>query len=392
MKKISLGLFALIFAACSQPNPNNNNNNLTNTNPNPPANNVQTPSVPKGIATVIKGSIKGLTSDKIFLDKKTADANEIIASTALNPDGSFTLNTHIAEAGIYRLRAGLSAFYLILNGGESLDLQAAVSGENVQSLQINGSETANELSKWQLANQATEKNIVAFLTKTPSTNPFVNYFLLEKLPLEKHLSLAEKVYNELSQTAPNSANTLALNAKITTAKITLNTPTQAQGEVAIGKVPPDIQLKNPDGKTMSLRSLKGKVVLLDFWASWCGPCRRENPNVVRVYEQYKDKGFTVFSVSLDGLDDGRIMSMQGNTELINQQLEAHRQKWINAIAQDKLSWPNHVSDLRGWSCAPAVAYAVQGIPRTFLLNRAGQIVAMDLRGPALEEAVKKYLN
>ncbi len=392
MKKISLGLYALIFAACSQSTNNTNKNTTANSDSTNNQIKKTTPIAPQGVATSIKGSIKGVSSDKIFLDKKTADANEIIASTALNPDGSFALNTHIAEAGIYRLRVGLSVFYTILSGGENLDIEATIAGENVQSLQIKGADVANELTKWQPPNSVTEKNISTFLSKTPSQNPFVNYFLLEKLPLEKNLALAETIYTELSKIAPNSANTLSLNAKITTAKITLNTPTQAQGEVAIGKVPPDIQLKNPDGKIMSLHSLKGKVVLLDFWASWCGPCRRENPNVVRVYEQYKDKGFTVFSVSLDGLDDGRIMSMQGNTELINQQLEGQRQKWINAIAQDKLSWPNHVSDLRGWSCAAAVPYAVQGIPRTFLLNRAGQIVAMDLRGPALEEAVKKYVN
>ncbi len=389
MNKNILWLAALIFAACGQPDDKVVNSNVDNNNVvNKPPVKIQ----PTGVATTLKGNIKGASGDKIFLDKKTADANEIIASTVLNADGSFLFNTYIAEAGIYRLRAGLSAFYMVLNGGENLEIAAGVNSENLQSLQIKGSELANELAKWQLANQATEKNIAAFLSKTPSNNAFVNYFLLEKLPIEKYLPLAEKIQADLSKIAPNAANTLALNAKINTLKITLNTPTQGTGEVAMGKVPPDIQLKNPDGKVVSLSSLKGKVVLLDFWASWCGPCRRENPNVVSVYERYKDKGFTVYSVSLDGIDDGRMMSMQGNTELINQQLEAQRQRWIAAIAQDKLSWPNHVSDLRGWSCAAAVPYAVQGIPRTFLLNKTGQIVAMDLRGAALEEAVKKYVN
>jgi thiol-disulfide isomerase/thioredoxin len=394
MKKISLGLALAILLACCNNNPTQNVNNQANNKDSVANNQVLNPNLnlsKTGIATTLKGTIQAAgSSSKIFLDKKTADANEIITSTTLNSEGSFLLETHIAEAGIYRLRVGLAAFYLLLDGGEILDIKAGLDGENLQSLQIKGGEYTDELSKWQIS-KPDEKNIADFLNKTPSKNPFVNYFLLEKLPIQKYLPLAEKIYAELEKKAPNSANTLSLNSKINSFKTTLNA-VEGGGEVAIGKVPPNLQLKNPDGKVIALSSLKGKVVLLDFWASWCGPCRRENPNVVKVYEQYKDKGFTVYSVSLDGIDDGRLMSMQGNTEMINQQMEGQRQRWISAIQQDKLSWENHVSDLRGWSSAAAVAYGINSIPRTFLLNRSGQIVAADLRGAALEEAVKKYVN
>jgi thiol-disulfide isomerase/thioredoxin len=110
-------------------------------------------------------------------------------------------------------------------------------------------------------------------------------------------------------------------------------------------------------------------VLIDFWASWCGPCRRENPTVVRAYQKYKDKGFEIFSVSLD----------------------SDKTRWTQAIAQDGLVWPNHVSDLAGWRNAAAGAYGVSSIPATFLLDRNGNIVGTNLRGPALEARLSELL-
>ena len=121
---------------------------------------------------------------------------------------------------------------------------------------------------------------------------------------------------------------------------------------------------------MKLSSTKGKVVLLDFWASWCGPCRRENPNVVRTYEEYKDKGFTVFSVSLDKQAD----------------------KWKAAIEKDNLVWNTHVSDLKGWSSKAGKAYGVSGIPATFLIDENGKIIAKNLRGSQLEQKLKEVLG
>jgi len=138
---------------------------------------------------------------------------------------------------------------------------------------------------------------------------------------------------------------------------------QKLGSTLIGSEAPDLKLKSPDGKEIALSSLKGKVVLIDFWASWCGPCRRENPNVVRVYNQYKDKGFTVYSVSLDKEMD----------------------KWKQAITQDNLAWPNHVSDLEGWQSDAAKAYGVSAIPKTFLIDSKGMIIGKDLRGEQLEQ-------
>ena len=130
---------------------------------------------------------------------------------------------------------------------------------------------------------------------------------------------------------------------------------------AVGAEAPLFAGPTPDGEEISLESLRGKVVLIDFWASWCGPCRRENPNVVKLYDEYKSKGFEILAVSLDRTKD----------------------RWVKAIADDKLTWL-HISDLKGWKSEYARQYGVSSIPQTVLLDREGKIMARNLRGKALE--------
>ena len=138
----------------------------------------------------------------------------------------------------------------------------------------------------------------------------------------------------------------------------------------VGDLAPDIQLPNPEGNVLKLSSLRGKVVLLDFWASWCGPCRQENPVTVAAYQKYKDRGFTVFSVSLD----------------------RNKKSWVKAIQADQLGWEGHVSDLQFWNSAAAAQYGIEAIPATFLIDPNGKVIARDMRGPDLEKALRKVLK
>ena len=140
-------------------------------------------------------------------------------------------------------------------------------------------------------------------------------------------------------------------------------------KVQVGKVAPDIQLPNPQGTVVPLSSLRGKVVLVDFWAQWCGPCRKENPNIVDAYHKFRDKGFEVYGVSLD----------------------RSREKWLQGIEEDGLIWTQG-SDLKYWQSEAARTYNINAIPASFLLDKEGRIIARNLRGPSLHQKLKEILG
>ena len=165
------------------------------------------------------------------------------------------------------------------------------------------------------------------------------------------------VSDALSSRYPDNSFVRYVNEKLRTA-------------VVPGMEAPEVALPDINGKERKLSDLRGKIVLLDFWASWCGPCRKENPNVVKIYNKFHAQGFEVFSVSLDNSKD----------------------RWTKAIADDGLLWENHVSDLKGWSSAGARPYGVSSIPATGLIDRDGKVVARNLRGADLEAKVRELIS
>ncbi|UXX79311.1 TlpA family protein disulfide reductase [Reichenbachiella carrageenanivorans] len=167
-------------------------------------------------------------------------------------------------------------------------------------------------------------------------------------------SLAQKYKKEL----PNSSYTKQLVDKV-----------EAYRKLAIGSPAPEISLPNPEGKIVTLSSFKGKYVMIDFWAAWCRPCRMENPNVVRMYQAYNDKGFEILGVSLD----------------------RKKESWVEAIAQDQLTWAQ-VSDLKYFESEAAQIYQINSIPATYLIGPDGKIVAKNLRGPELEAKLKEIFG
>lgn len=205
-----------------------------------------------------------------------------------------------------------------------------------------------------LVGQYLEEN-KALITK--AVNSYAAIAMLSDLDMDKDIVLIDQIYNNLKAKYAENANVKQFGSELERLK-----------KIAVGQFAPSIEYKDATGNTVSLANFKGKYVLLDFWASWCKPCRMENPNVVKMYNKYKDKGFEILSISLDQDENA----------------------WKKAIEADGLIW-NHVSDLNYSQQTLATNYNVQAIPMTYLLDKEGKIIAKNLRGKALEDKLAELL-
>lgn len=360
----------------------------------------ETTTASKGIT--FSGQLEGASNLTVFLDKSgvnPASANNVIAKTTANAAGDYTINVETGlDAGIYRLRAGAQRVSVILEGDEKeVNISGKLGQLNRYQYTVNGSKGSaafQEVMTKLAARQMTLNDVKTFVdtTASPLAAMMVAVQSLGNQNRDEFMQIHRAATSRVNKDHPGTQMGKDYQSYVASLK---KVKGGGKGytfvEEAERQPAPDIKLPSPDGKEYALSELKGQVVLLDFWASWCRPCRMENPNVVRIYDKYKDQGFTVFSVSLDGIDSRTSSRMGGDQNKINDYVAQQKKRWEDAITKDNLKWDYHVSDLKKWECAPARQYGVSSIPRTFMIDKEGRIAAMNLRGEAIEETLLKLL-
>ena len=324
----------------------------------------------------ISGTVKNAAGLEGMFEEVLMKQALPIQKVSFESNGSFSITMpETAKGGIYRLKIGQKQLNFILNGKEKdVQVEADLATLERTNYTVKGApdtelyiKTFNDLA----AGSGKIENVKS--TIETAENPLLSMLLalqIQDFASPDYLDLHKNVAARLEKTFPGSRYATDYAAILTTFQNQVAMEKAGATTVAIGQPAPDIALANPDGKVMKLSDLKGKVVLLDFWASWCGPCRRANPSVVAAYNRFKNKGFEIYSVSLDKDKD----------------------KWVDAIKQDNLNWANHVSDLQFWNSQAAQLYQVQAIPQQYLIDRQGKIQAIAKAGFSIDAELEKMLN
>ena len=339
----------------------------------------------------IAGQFENAKSYSVRLEKidlKTFTGHTIIDTTS-NELGVFNLEFKEKPApGVYRvgLDNSLSAYVVIDKNDKSLNLGGDIKFVNRGDYYVTGSKLSDEIQKTEylLNSQKISRDKFKELL-TNQVSPLPAYVIARKhFRSARDVAIHKTIYTRLQN--QNYEFLGAYEDYILKQEHQLELVNIAN-KLQPGKVAPAIILEDPEGKIRKLSDLKGQLVLVDFWASWCRPCRNANPKLVEVYKKYKDKGFNIFSVSLDGLDE-RTKS-QYPTNRIESQMKISKKSWIDAIKNDSLIWTNHVSELKKWDSSIVTKYNVTSIPRKYLIDRDGKIITR-ISGD-LEQTIRKYI-
>ena len=356
----------------------------------------------------VLGTIQGGANQVLILEANTDRGPVQIAQTTVQEDGSFEMEGAIVAMGLYQLRVDektgerqqAKAIPLTLVPEDKVKLETSLNEFNSK-VRYEGTEWApllngymdemNTFIKWQKTIQNPQQMdrdklmklvnnkkkpiddyTIEQIKKDPD-NPAHILLMTNLLPMmgmenynPENIKSLQKLHKAYEESYPENPMTVQIGTQVAKIQQELEDFDSYTNE----NTAPEIALPNPDGEVMKLSSLRGNYVLIDFWASWCAPCRRENPNVVRLYKKYSDENFEIFSVSLDG----------------------NKENWKKAIKKDNLIWDYHVSDLKKWKSDLISKYQFRGIPHTVLIDPEGKIIEEKLRGAALEQKLKELFG
>ncbi len=365
------------------------------------------PKIEKGHFKV-NADIKNIENQKVFLEQLYFNNSQPqVLDTAEIVNGKFSVQGIASEEGMFRLRfEKMNNGFIFINDALEINFTAdikdpSLTGPTFSStanktlisflsvLDAKGKMISEETAKLE-ALKTTQNNDSAVAAETVQVNElksgFKNYVLafadttshpvLAMFALgyanDAKPELLDKIVGNLSTRFPNhqeAATMISRYNQMKTQQAQTKTTTKAAGRPGVGSVAPDFTMNDVNDKPFSLSQLKGKYVLVDFWASWCAPCRGENPNVVAAFNKYKNKNFTILGVSLD----------------------EKKEAWLKAIKDDNLAW-TQISDLKGWSSASVGLFGFDGIPYNVLIDPQGKIVATELRGPELEAKLAELIK